>query len=196
MKTLTEKLKVRIGLIGLIGLITAPNCARAESGSESFHMTNVLNGAVSLVNYPTNGIGTNGVGALTGNAIYVGNQEWAGFYFTGLPNTTCSNANIDITLVRGYGPTKPTVTLDQNGMITNTFWEDPISQTATKLRVSRFSTTDATNAFLFITNLPPLFTAACQWVGVYIATNGSTNTVTLTNVDCGLIKKLYPTGTK
>jgi hypothetical protein len=180
-------------LIGLLGLVSG---GFSTSGrADNFNVTNCVASGVSLVSWPTNTLGTNGLPQLTGGAISVANQERAGFFFQCLPLTN-TNTSVIVTLVRSAVGNPPAVAWGTNAwsgsslaMVQND-WESP-SNGVTPIVLT--IPVQGTNLFNWFTNLNDTLIGEANWIGVYSITNSNpgANSV-LTNVFMGLNKKILP----
>ncbi len=160
-----------IAVVAMFCAMAVPR-AKAEGGTQSFQATNILNSAVNLTAYPSNGVGTN-----TGVAVNVANYDRAGFYFAGYV-TTASTATV--TLVRSPYSFSPSYTT-----LSNNF--ESVSQKTFTIPMP------TTGPFLWTTNLEPDFLRPANWIGINLLTN---SVGTITNLDVGVSKKLIPTGSK
>ncbi len=176
-----EAIEILLAIAGLLALLALP--ARADS----FNCTNIVNSAVSIVSWPTNTAGTNGLPQSTGGAISVKNQEWAGFFFEGY-STTANASTVVVTLVRGFGDQPGLSTFDSTGTNINGMQWESISAMTLSIPVA-----GATGPVGWFTNLDRSFLGGCNWVGIYSITNSNRGaTGALTNVVMGLNKKIIP----
>lgn len=143
-----------------------------KSNADSFNITNTIYGAVSLISYP-NCASTNNLGC----AIRVENTAgtFQGFYVKATPASNAANTTLALQLVRSPNLNPPASAAD---------WE-----TVSTVTITAPISTAAGTQTSWVTNLPEQFTCAGYWIGCYVATNGTTNSMTLTNVDVGIVKK-------
>jgi hypothetical protein len=173
MKNPFQRILPTMLLLGALAAVSLPPPAPAES----FQITNVLFTASSITSWPTNTVGTNGNPRLTGHAISVANYTEAGFYFSAGISSNSSPGSFPLTLVRSWKDTPPASAAD---------WE-----TTSALTIAPAVTGNAGSPFYWGTNLDKTIIAGANWIGVYTITGGGTN-IGLTNVDCGLNKKVIP----
>jgi hypothetical protein len=191
-------------LIASLALV-APQAHAAISGGQLtfFNTTNVISGTggtSNLTSWPTNGIGTNGIGISTGNAVAVGQFDYAQLVVQGYLNAVTfaagTNGIIGITLTTASGNTQPTVVLGTNVFsagLTNIIYNDwcPTNQ---MIQVNfTVPPSGCSNYITLQTNISaPSLLQAANWVGIYAITNGLGTGAVLTNAQIGLNTKLLP----
>jgi hypothetical protein len=182
----------------------------AWAQSASFNTTNVLSGsgygnaATPIAGYPTNSVGTNGLGQGTGSAIALPNCDQALFWFTAYCATntgggTPSTNNVTIILTRAATGGVPGATYGTNVLglgtgttVTNlqaTDWETYSNVAPITLTIPLYSST--AGAIRWQTNLTPVMLGMASHVGVGQLQLNATNAF-LTNVACGLNWKIIP----
>jgi hypothetical protein len=164
--------------------IAASLALALSTHAASFGMTNVLNPTVNVTGFPTNS-------GLTGGPIGVAGYDTADFYVKGMPWPACSNSTFTFVLLSSDSKTLPTVVTNGAGLITQNDWDDLVSNNSKRMTISfgHFGPGDCTNFISWRTNLPREFWQSANYVGVYSATNASTNSgvlCALTNFEAGL----------
>lgn len=184
-------LRAVMALVVIIGAILL--CVSHRVKADSFNPTNVLNSGDTVVSWPTNVAGTNGIGALTGGAIDLRNNEWAGFYFSGL-STTNTNTTVTAVLIGSSSSSQPLVTFNTNGVMTRNDWDTSTNAMLTLSATSgRGDLTAPTNWWRWTTNIPPEWARRYNWAGLWSLTNNNANgQAGMTNFDAGLNKKIIP----
>lgn len=191
-------------LIASLALV-APQAHAAISGGALtfFNTTNVITGTggtSNLTSWPTNGIGTNGIGISTGGPVAVGQFDFAQLVVQGYVNAlnfaAGTNGIIGITLCTAAGNNNPTVVLGTNvfsGGLTNIQYND-WCPTNEMIQVNFTVPPSGNSNFItFQTNLgSSTLLQGANWVGVYSITNGLGTGATMTNFSCGLNTKLLP----
>lgn len=177
--------------------------------ADSFNCTNFIPSGSPVTPQVLAGYGgifpTNAAGTLTGGAISVANQEWAGFFFQA--QGVCTNTanpigagNIYVSLTRSLASNPPGVTTGTNGATGNTTvllasdWESSGVVNGSVVFPNTILLTipvSGTNAITWSTNLDRWTLGGAQWVGISGITNSCTN-MFLTNVVIGLNKKIIP----
>jgi hypothetical protein len=155
------KFKQLIALTVLAVLAVIP-IARGDAGIEDFGVTNRLDGTVSIVLPPTNGIGTN-----TGHFISVVNEAELGIEVRGTFVSTNTSDVLKITLVRASVRGAPSATdfEEDTGSSSWTFAVPYITTGTTSAAV--------TNALIWHTNLPTLWMRSATHLGVGAITNSA-----------------------
>lgn len=154
-----------IVIIGLLAFFALPACAQ-----ESFNMTNRMDNAISLINWPTNTTGIN-----TGKGIGVQNYDVVGITVQGQVDGA-SNLTWSVGFVRSDKASPPSTSAD---------WE----------HTETFTVSGAANAGGRIyTNLllPATFVRSANWIGLCRATNTANGTASITNWDVRVDKKIIP----
>jgi hypothetical protein len=202
----------------LCSLFACFACFAGTLLADNFNITNAIWPAVSIVGFPTNTVGTNGIGNNTGGAIGLANNNFATFNFQALPIPLGATApygagatpalqgtnqgTITIQFVRSTAGQTPGVVNSTNAWYGNT------NAAAANIAQSDWETTPAggaltvsftftgTNAINWSTNWIDPQLAAATYIGIYSISNGvtgsGTNTLFLTNVVATLAKKIIP----
>lgn len=188
-----KKLAPRIAIPAATAVAVLAGAATASA--DSFNMTNGVNGGAIITSYPTNTMATNSttagvaVGQATGAAIEVKNCNFATFYVRGWPATNTANGFTNyFSLVRSVSDNPPTVTYGTNGLyFANNTWD---STNWTQIPVV---VPPGTNFFEWSTNLQIADLGGATYVGLLQYSNfAGGGTVTFTNLDAGLKKKIIP----
>lgn len=130
--------------------------------ADLFNCTNTFNNAVSIVSWPTNSVGTNGIGALTGGPINLQWNDTAGFSYAGYVTAAAGWSNqtgaIQFTMLRSWSDTAPLVTTNRCDWETNSFFCIYIPITGPGL-------------ITYGTNLTQEVIGRANWLGIYAITN-------------------------
>lgn len=145
------------------------------SPGDSFNVTNTVNNATAINNYPTNAPGTNGVTLNTGQAVNVANYAEVGVLLTG-QIAGASNGIVNVSFIRSLKPSVPSAASD---------WE-----TSSTMTVS--ASTDSGGRLYWMTNLPSYWVRPARYIGVSLITNTSPGTSSLTNFSISVGKKIIP----
>ena len=160
---------------GLLCLGLSLGTLPAQAQSENFNTTNIVNNATALVNFPTNSIGTNGIGQNTGGAINLKNHPELGILITGQVAGN-SNGTVVVSLVRSAKESPPSTAAD---------WE-------TSSVISLSASTDSAGRLYWLTNLPSVWIRPANWIGCSVITNTSPGTSSVTNFAVRPVKKIIP----
>ena len=181
--------------------------------ADNFNVTNVIMPATAIVGFPTNTIGTNGIGTLTGGAVGIPNGNFCTIDVQGLPLplgalyaggalSATNTAILTVQMVRSTAANAPGVANSTNAWYGNT------NATAANIAQSDWETTPpggpftfsisvtGSNAFNFMTNWIDPQIAGVSYVGCYSISNAvgtGTNTLWITNFVLTCNKKIIPT---
>jgi hypothetical protein len=179
---------LKFSIRGMAGcVLLAGMCISAQA--ENFDVTNAIYNS-EIVSWPTNAVGTNGLGQLTGGAIGVANYRQAGLEIQGLWLGTTGYSNqsgsgLRLVLVRSAKDSPPGIGVNTNWATAYNDWET--SQWLDLLMP--FVNTNVPTSL--ITNLSETWLSPANWIGVYMASNGTQCTM-ITNPVVTLNKKVIP----
>jgi hypothetical protein len=184
------KLKLFAGLILGLALVVGI-MAPVKSQAESFpSLTNNMTSTASVVGWPTNSTGTNGLGFLTGSWIDVRNVNQADLWVQWTSVTNSSNFPWVITFTRSWADSPPVVSTDTNGVPNMTTFEMlPMFSITTTTNLGFVQTN---NVQTWRTNLNESFLSGANYIGIYTITNLSAFANYYTNVQVGISKKILP----
>jgi hypothetical protein len=132
--------------------------------ADSFNTTNTFNNAQSIVSWPTNQVGTNGIGALTGGPIDPRWNDTCAFTYQGYASALAGQSNqtgyIEFGFVRSWVDGPPVVKTNRND------WENSAAFTA---RVP----INGAGLVTFGTNITKEMLQGANWLGIYYATNNT-----------------------
>lgn len=199
------------GAVGIASFAIAVSAIAGQSGGQntSFQVTNYIAGAggsSNVTSWPTNTLGTNGIGTLTGGPVSIGIVDHIGLNLQGylvVPTYAAgTNGIIGITLLPSMASSQsqPAVTLGTNvytGTATNValglgYLQNDWASTNGQVTIT-FTPTAGTNWINFQTNMDsPAVWADANYIGVYAISNNLGPTGFLTNLVISVNTKLQP----
>jgi hypothetical protein len=197
-----ENQKRKITMNKLLSSLALLVCLALPALADNFNITNVLQGGVSIVSYPTNtplyvtnSTSSNYVGVATGGAIGLANNNFATFDFQCLPNASAATGTCVVTIqfVRSTAGQAPGALVATNPWTggTNIMQNDWETTPPGGPLTVAFNVT-GTNAVNWMTNWIDPQLAGAGYIGVYSITNATTNAILLTNCVATLSKKIIP----